>query len=238
MSLFGDPVSLDSIDLSDFDFSGLNLTNAIFKDCVALGTDFRKSDIRNAAFVNCILDQVTLDGSILTNCDFSKSEIVSIFVYDEYEKKTSAVIDDHDARQWLFTKGSIVKDQSSLNPLFGQSWYDAAREVTKTIEKRIAGSHQDVSLAKGTKSDQRDFAHAFVDFLKKKKILISIGKSDTGPGEVVKLDHAYRNDIVEFSKYGKISNNLAPFFKKYIHKDFHGKESIYFSQGIPVRSKP
>lgn len=232
LSLLGDPVTVEGVDLSDFDFSGLSLTGARFNDCIALGTDFRKSDIRNAKFVNCILDQITFDGSVLTNCDFRESEVVSIFVYDEYDKKTSAVIYGDDARQWLFTKGSKVRDQSSLNPLLGQDWYVAAREVTKTIEKRIAGSHQDVSLAKGTKSDQRDFAHAFVDFLKKKKILISIGKSDTGPGEVVKLDSVYRNDIVEFSRHGKISNNLAPFFRKYIHEDFREKEQVYFSQGI------
>lgn len=232
LSLFGNPVLVEGIDLSDFDFSGLNLTNASFKDCIALGTDFRKSDLRNAKFIDCILEQVTLDGALISGSDFSHSEIISVYVFDEYNKKTSAILSGDDARQWVFTNGAIVKDQANLNPLLGQTWYEAAREVTKTIENKIAGTHQDVSLAKGTKLDQRNFAHAFVEYLKKKKILVVIAKSKTGPGDVVKLDPAYRNDIVEFSKYGKISQNLAQFFRKYIPEEFKEKENIYFEQGV------
>jgi len=124
--LLGNPVSVEGIDFSDFDFSGLNLSNACFKDCIAFGTDFRKSDIRNAKFVDCILEQVTLDGAIISGCDFEKSEIVSIFVFDEYEKNTSAILTGNDALQWLYTKGSRVINQSNLNPLLGQAWYEAA----------------------------------------------------------------------------------------------------------------
>lgn len=231
LALLGKPVSVEGVDLSDFDFSGLNLRNAYFKDCIAYGTDFRKSDLRNAKFIDCILEQVTLNDAIMSGCDFEKSEIVSIYVFDEYEKKTSAILDGNDAAQWLYTKGSNVNNKSKLNPLLGQTWYEAAREVTKTIERRIAGTHQDVSLAKGTKTEQREFAHAFVTFLKKKKILLAVAKSKTGPGDVVKLDTTYRDDIVNFSKFGKISQNLAPFFRKFIPDEFKDKESIYFEQG-------
>jgi hypothetical protein len=231
ISLLGMPVSVEGTDLSDFDFSGLNLCNALFKDCIAFGTDFRKSDLRNAKFVDCILEQVTLDEAIITGCDFQKSEIVSIFVFDEYEKKTSAILSGNDAAQWLYTKGSSVNGQSNLNPLLGQAWYEAAREVTKTIVRRIAGTHQDVSLAKGTKSEQRVFAREFVDFLKKKKILFVVAKSKTGPGDVVKLDTAYRDDIVDFSDHGKVSQNLAPFFQKYIPDEYKDKINDYFEQG-------
>ncbi|MBP1762863.1 MAG: Pentapeptide repeat (9 copies), partial [Firmicutes bacterium] len=234
LTLLGTPVLIESIDLSDFDFSGLSLNNACFKDCIALGTDFRKSDIRGAKFIDCILEQVTLDGAIITGCDFSNSEILSLFVYDEFDKKTSAIITENDARQWLFTKGAKVRDQSDLNPLMGQPWYDAAREVTKTIERRIAGSHQDVSLAKGTKSEQREFAVAFVEYLKKKKILVSVTKSKKGPGDVVKLDPIFRNDIVGFSKHGKISDHLAPFFRKFIPEEFRKHEDVYFKRGVSV----
>jgi hypothetical protein len=231
LSILGNPVSVEGIDLSDFDFSGLNLNKAYFKDCIAYGTDFRKSDLRNAKFVDCILEQVTLDEAIISGCNFEKSEIVSIYVFDEYEKKTTAILYDNDAAQWLYTKGSNVNNQSNLNPLLGQAWYEAAREVTKTIEKRLAGSHQDISLAKGTKSEQREFARAFVNFLKQKKILLVVAKSKTGPGDVVKLDTTYRDDIVNFSKHGKISQNIAPFFRKFIPEEFRDKENIYFEQG-------
>ena len=212
-------------------FQAFNLSKAYFKDCIAYGTDFRKSDLRNAKFIDCILEQVTLDDAIISGCGFEKSEIVSIFVFDEYEKKTSAILAGNDAAQWLYTKGSKVNNQSNLNPLLGQAWYEAVREITKTIERRIAGTHQDVSLAKGTKAEQRKFAHAFVDFLKKKRILMVVAKSKTGPGDVVKLDTAYRGDIVNFSQSGKISQNLAPFFRKFIPEEFKDKESIYFEQG-------
>ncbi len=231
ISLLGSPVLIEGIDISDLDFSGLNLSKASFKDCIAYGTDFRKSDLRNAEFIDCILEDVNLDEAIITGCNFQKSEIVSVFVFDEYEKKTRAILTGTDAAQWLYTKGSIVSGQSGLNPLLGQKWYEAAREVTRTIVRRIAGTHQDVSLAKGTRSEQREFAHAFVDFLKKKKILLVVAKSKTGPGDVVKLDAAYRDDIVDFSEYGRISKNIAPFFKKFVPEEFKEKIDDFFEQG-------
>lgn len=231
LALLGNPVSVDGVDLSDFDFSGLDLSNASFKDCIAFGSDFRKSDLRNANFVDCILEQVTLDGAFILGANFVRSEITSIFVFDEYDKKTSAILSGNDALQWLYTNGSFVSNQANLNPLLGQAWYEAAREVTKTIERRLAGTHQDVSLAKGTKTELREFAHDFVDFLKKKKILVVVAKSKTGPGDVIKLDPFYRDDIVNFSKFGKISQNLAPFFQKFIPEEFKGKERMFFEQG-------
>jgi hypothetical protein len=231
LSLLGNPVLIEGIDLSDFDFSGLNLCRARFEDCIIYGTDFRKSDLRNTSFVNCIIEQVTLDDAIITGCGFDKSEILSIYVYDEFEKKTTAILTNTDAEQWLFSKGSKVSNYSNLNPLLGQAWYEAAREVTKTIERRLVGSHQDVSLAKGTKSDHREFARAFVDFLKQKKILTVITKSKTGPGDVVKLNTKYRDDIVDFSKHGKISKKLAPFFRKYIPEEFKDKITDFFEMG-------
>jgi hypothetical protein len=232
LEMLGKPVLIDGMDLSDFDFSGLNLSNSNIRDCIAFGTDFRKSDLRNANFSNCILEQVTLDGAVIGGLDLTTSEVVSIYVFDELEKKTTAIIYNSDALQWLYTHGARVKDYATLNPFLGQAWYEAAREVTKTIERRIAGSHQDVSLSKGTKSENRKFAQEFVTFLKKRKILVHITKSNTGPGDVVKLDPTYRNDIMEFSTNGKISTNLAPFFNKYLPADFKGREGIFSHDGI------
>ena len=227
LDILGKPVLIEGVDLSDFDFSGLNFSNSRISDCIAFGTDFRKSDLKNAVFSNCIFEQVTLDGAVISGCDLTTCEIISIYVFDELDKKTSAIICNEEALQWLYTHGAKVKNHEKLNPLLGQAWYEAAREVTKTIEKRIAGSHQDVSLSKGTKSENRQFARAFVDFLKQKKILIYISKSNIGPGDVVKLDPSYRDDIFEFSKHGKISSRLAPFFVKYLPDEFKGKEDVF-----------
>lgn len=232
LEILGKPVLIEFMDLSDLDFSGLNLGDAKLHDCIAFGTDFRKSDLRNSVFSKCILEQVTLDGAFIGGCDLTTSDVISIYVFDEHDKKTSAIISNEDALQWLFTHGAKVKNHEKLNPLLGQAWYEAAREVTKTIEKRIAGSHQDVSLSKGTKFENRQFAQEFVEFLKKKKILLFVSKSKTGPGDVVKLDPGYRDDIVAFSKHGKISAKLAPFFRKYLPEEFKEREKIFFEQGI------
>lgn len=229
VSLLGNPAVVTSVDLSDYDLSGLNLSHSIFRDCIALGTDFRKSDLRNAVFHNCLFEQITLDDALLSGCNMMDSEIISLYVFDQFSSKTSAIISGRDARQWLFTKGVKLKETSDLNPYIGQAWYEAAREVTVTIVKRIAGTHQDISLAKGTKIERREFAKFFVEFLVRRKVLKKVRKSNTGPGYVVQLDVKYRNDIEEFSRSGRISKILAPFFNKYLPEEFRNNTSKYYN---------
>jgi hypothetical protein len=140
----------------------------------------------------------------------------SIYVMDNFDTRTSGVNAGQAARQWLFTRGAKVYPTDDLNPLLGQPWYEAAREVTRTLERRIAGTHQDVSLSKGTHSAHRGFARDFVDFLVQREILRRVGKSRTGPGHVVKVNPKFRSVISDFSVRGVVAPELEPFFYQHL----------------------
>ncbi len=116
----------------------------------------------------------------------------------------------------MFSRGAAVPGEVDLNPLMGRPWYESAREVTRTLVRKIAGTHQDISLAKGTKKEYRRFAQEFVEFLIKEGVLTKVIKSDSGPGFVVKLNADERGVITDFSKDGKVGGKLKPFFDKYI----------------------
>jgi hypothetical protein len=216
--LLGTPPKLREIDLSGLDMSGLSLAEAEFTECLALDTDLRKSDLRKAIFSGSVLEQTAFDGALLNECDFTRTEVVSIYVFDDYDSRTSAVLKDRPARQWLYSRGALVSPVDDLNPLLGQPWYEAAREVTKTLQRRIGGTHQDVSLAKGTKTQYRTFAKDFVDYLVTKRVLERVTKSATGPGFVVRVARQHRDAIRKFSEAGEISPELQPFFDKHLKK--------------------
>jgi hypothetical protein len=155
--LLGKPPKLEGVDISTLDFSGLSLKDGNIHDCLALDTDFRKSDLRNVSFSSTILDGVLLDNALLNNADFTKGDILSIYVYDEFDTNTFSILKGKQARQWLFSREAKVFPNNDLNPLMGKPWYEAAREVTRTLEHRIAGKHQPSSLSKGTKREYREF---------------------------------------------------------------------------------
>lgn len=219
VSILGSVPLFQSVDLSGMDLSGLPLKNGKIEDCVALDTDFRKTDLRKSTFHNTILDRVMFDEALITNTDFRQTELVSIYVFDEFKTGTTALLQGKDARQWLYSQGALVHPTTDLNPLMGQPWYEAAREVTRTLEHRIAGSHQDTSLSKGTKPHHRDFAKDFVGFLVSKNILLRGKKSKTGSGWLVKVNANYRQLIHDFSIDGKIAAELEPFFRKHLPSD-------------------
>jgi hypothetical protein len=219
ISLLGKTPSISDVDISGFDLSGLSLRSAKISNCLALDTDFRKSDLKNASFNNTVIENVMLDDTLLLGADFTQAEIISIYVNDEFDTGTSAVLKGKNARQWLFSHGAKIYPIKDLNPFMGMPWYEAAREVTRTLEHRIAGSHQDVSLSKGTRNEYRDFAKEFVRFLMTKQILKKGIKSKTGPGYVVKVNPDDRQLIHNFSREGIISSKIKPFFDKYIPKE-------------------
>ncbi len=223
ISLLGKIPDVSNLDISGFDFSGLPLRGAEISNCLALDTDFRKSDLKNAIFNNSILENVMLDGALLSDADFTKAEIISIYVFDEFNTGTSAVLKGKNSRQWLFSRGAKVDPINDLNPFIGMPWYEAAREVTRTLEHRIAGTHQDASLSKGTKKEYRGFAREFVRYLMAKQILKKTIKSKTGPGYVVKVNANDRQLIHDFSKEGIISSKILPFFNKYIPEELRTK---------------
>jgi hypothetical protein len=92
VDLLGTPPLIDGIDLSALDLSGLSLRESSIYNCLALDTDFRKSDLRYASFDNTIIDNVMFDGALLSDSDFSMADITSIYVYDEYDLDTIAVL--------------------------------------------------------------------------------------------------------------------------------------------------
>lgn len=227
LNLLGKYPTINDIDLSGVDFSGLSLHSGAFENCLAIDTDFRKADLRKASFKGTILENVMFDEAILNETDFRGAEIESIYVYDEYDTDTVQILSEKSARQWLYSHGAQVYPIDDLNHLMGKPWYEAAREVTRTIEHRITGTHQDVSLSKGTKRENRSFAEEFVEYLINKSILLKVTKSKKGPGWVVKLDKKYIKVITSFSKEGKIHEIIAPFFKKYLPEDSEIKLSVY-----------
>jgi hypothetical protein len=216
--LLGDPPRFHGLDLSNYDLSGLDLRQARFIYCEIFDTDLRKSDLRQATFNGSLVFRAQLDDSIIQGADFATSELESIYVMDRFDKRTSGVFSGKEARQWLFSNGAIVHPTEDLNPLLGRPWYEAAREVMRTLERRIAGTHQDVSLVKGTQAEQRDFARSFVEFLVSKKVLIRAEKSATGPGWVLKVSRAHRNVVSDFSQRGRIAPEIRPFFDHYLEK--------------------
>lgn len=82
----------------------------------------------------------------------------------------------------------------------------------------MAGTHQDISLVKGTQSEQREFARRFVEFLLSSKVLVRHGKSRSGPGWVLKVSPKHRTVVSEFSQKGLISAEIRPFFDRYLEK--------------------
>jgi len=219
VSLLGPEPIIQNLDLSGLDLSGLPLRNVKITGCIAMDTDLRKSDLRKASFKDTIVERVMLDEALLDDADFRETEIISIYVFDQFTTQTTSVLKGKDSRQWLYSNNSKVYPTNDLNPLMGKHWYEAAREVMRTLERRIAGTHQDVSLSKGTKVHLRKFAKEFVNYLMTKNILIKAEKSKTGPGWVVKVNPDYRKLIHNFSVNGTISPELEPFFKKHLPAD-------------------
>jgi hypothetical protein len=216
--LLGSPPKIPHIDISLLDLSGLNLRSTDFIGSLISETDFRKSDLRHANFANSIIEKAMFDEADVKEADFTEAELVSIYVFDEFATNTSSVLTGKSCRQWLHTKGAKVFPIDDLNPLLGKPWYEAAREVTRTLEAQIAGTHQDVALTKGTKLNHRPFAKDFVKYLIKKEILLKITKSKTGPGWVLKVNPAYRTLIEKFGKGGIIDPLLKDFFVKRLKK--------------------
>ena len=218
--MLGTPCAISGIDISELSFAGLPIRGARFTDCVAYDTDFQQADLRGASFDHSILESARFDGASLENADFERAEVVSIFVYDQFDSKTSAVLTNLQARQWLYSKGAKVQPTEDLNPYLGQPWYDAAREVTRTLQARIAGTHQATSLAKGTRIERghREFAKEFVEYLSKKNILTFVVKSKKTTGSVVKVNPIYRDIVDKFADKGIIDDRLKPFFRKHLSK--------------------
>lgn len=227
LSLLGKTPTVKNVDISGLDFSGMALQNGCFENCIATETDFRKSDLRKASFKKTILERVMLDGAVITEANFKETEIVSIYVYDEFDTNSFTVFEGKNARQWLHSRGALVHPTEDLNILLGKPWYEAAREVTRTICHRIAGSHQDVSLSKGTKKIHRRFAEQFVEFLVSNKILKRVRKSNTGPGWVLKLDKKHFKVITTFNEDGRIHQSIAQFFLDFLPEDKEIKDCIF-----------
>ena len=213
--LLGTPVQLHGVDLSLMDLTKLNLNGARIVHSILQDTKLSGTDLRNAVFDYSIIEQGRFDGAELKGCDFERANVLSIHVFDEFDSRTSGILKGDKAAQWLFSHDAKVADSEKLNPLIGKPWYEAAREVTRTLEKRLRGTHQKRSLAKGTPAKYRPLANEFVEFLVQKGVLVRVVKSDFGGGWVVKLDPSYQSDIIEFSQRGRIGDSLKPFFQKH-----------------------
>jgi hypothetical protein len=157
--------------------SSIDLRGGKVVNCLAESTDFRGADLRGANFSGTILQHVLLDGARLEGADFVDADAESIYVLDDFVRRSQEVLRKKDARQWLFAHGAVVKDSQELNPHLGKPWYEAAREVMRTLEQRIAGTHQEEGLWHGTKTQYRSFAKDFVAYLVSKKVLLRAFKS-------------------------------------------------------------
>jgi hypothetical protein len=206
------------VDLTACDLSGLPLRRAEFRACEMFDTDLRKSDLRQSTFTESMIWRTLLDDALIEGADFRSAELDCIYVLDRFDRRTSGVYSGKEARQWLFSNGARVFPTDDLNPLLGRPWYEAAREVMRTLERRMAGTHQDVALAKGTHTEQREFAREFVDFLITRKILQRVRKSTSGPGWVVKVPASSRPVVSDFINHGRIAPALQPFFDRHLGK--------------------
>lgn len=208
----GNPPQFKNLDLSLARLDKIDLSKASFEGCLLQDTDFTDTDLGGAVFPHSILDRTRLDGTNLRGAALRESEIASVFVFDSFVTKTSAVLTGTAARQWLFSRGADV-DPTGLNPHLGKPWYEAAREVVRTLEKRAFGAHQARSLSKGTDVRERAFAEEFVGYLLKNSMLQDLGKSHDG-GRLVKVDPAYLPELTAFAKSGVIGPSLRSFFDR------------------------
>ena len=215
-SLFGTPPQFTNLDLASVDLSGLSLPNVNLSGSLLLETDLRKSDLRGANFGGTILELVQFDGADVAGADFRDAETISIFVEDKYIRNTTAVLRGADAQQWIFSSGALVSSPEVLNPYLGQSWYEACREMARTLAGRMAGTHQSAGLVKGTKLADRPTAEGFRDFLVKLGVLEIIGRSSTSGSKILRVSASGRRVISDFAEKGVIDAQLEPFFSPLI----------------------
>lgn len=210
VGLLGSPPSLEGLDLSSIDLSGLDLQRSCLAGSIAFDTDFRKTDFRNADMGDLVIERAMFDEAKVSGADFTRTDLISIYVYDDYDRRTSCVLSGREARQWLHSRGAKVKSASDLNPYLGKPWYEASREVVRTLVSRVAGTHEYKGLVKGTKLETRPFAQEFREFLIKAKVLEFVKKD--GEKMIYRLAPQYRGAITEFSEKGVISDVIRPFF--------------------------
>lgn len=211
----GNPPSFDGMDICFRDLSELKLRNAFLTDCVIGETDFRKADLRGAKFAGSIIENAMFDDARVDNADFRNADVDSIYVYDEYDTRTTSVLSGRQARQWLFSHGAKVAPTHDLNPLLGDARYEAAREVAKTACRRIAGTFKLEGLSKGVQSEERKFAKDFADHLLRRGVLQKAVKSKRGGGGwVVRINPDRRADLVRFSETGAMSKEIKEFFDR------------------------
>lgn len=215
----GSPARITHLDLSGIDFSGFPLRDANFEGSIMPDTDFRNANLARACFDDSVLDGTMFDQANIESADFTNADIQSIFVFDEYNSRTSSMLTGKDARQWLFSHGARVFEWVDLNPLLGKPWYEAAREVTKTLERKIAGTHQDIALSKGTHLEYRGFAEDFVKHLRNSGVLEDLKKNRSG-AMVVRVASDHREVIRRFNEDGDIDFVLQTFFDRFLDK--HG----------------
>jgi len=80
----------------------------------------------------------------------------------------------------IFLSAGIGATADRLNQFMGKPWYEAAREVTRTLAKRLYGTHQETSLAKGIQAKFRLFAEEFSQYLVREGILEKVVRSKYG----------------------------------------------------------
>lgn len=171
--------------------------------------------LNDSTFSGSIIEGCNFDNASLRGADFRSADLISIYVFDEFDSRTTSHLTGRSARQWLFSHGALVHPENDLNPYLGRAWFNAAREVANTLSARIAGSHQLTSLAKGTSNTERKFARDFADFLLRVGVLKKATPSKQG-GWVVKVNREQRSLLSKFSENGEIDSLIKPFFDKNI----------------------
>jgi len=208
----GVPAVVSDVDIGEISFAGLQLDDAAITGCLSENTDFRNSILNGANFSRTDIAGSFFDGAKIVNADFRAAHIHSIYVNDKFGIGTSGLLRNKEARQWLFSNGALVHPVDDLNPLLGRPWYEAAREVVRTVLSKPNGTHQEASLAKGTDLNLRSFASDFVDHLVRKNVLRRVFKSNQSTGWVVKLNMKYIGELENFIRAGIISDVLNQFF--------------------------
>jgi len=80
----------------------------------------------------------------------------------------------------ILLSAGIGATADRLNQFMGKPRYKAAREVTCTLAKRLYGTHQETSLAKGIQAKFRLFAEEFSQYLIRAGILEKVVRSKHG----------------------------------------------------------
>jgi uncharacterized protein YjbI with pentapeptide repeats len=134
-------------DLSGFDFSGLDLTNARFEDCILIGCKFNNAITDGAVFTNSILINTDFEGATVVGANFDNAEITGSNLSMEQlltaESAKTRVIDLKIEREVEDSKSADTTQISTNNTTSGKNTSHSSSTLSPEKSKKSRGKLPD-----------------------------------------------------------------------------------------------